>query len=568
MDSNFNDKKSEEQFMYDIIVIGAGFSGAYAALRLSQRGYNVLVLEKGDGVIGSQSTSFNQCYKLHSGVHYFGDAITARKCLIDSITYAKDCAPYLLGNSGSKARRNRHYIMSNSLFNVEEARKVANMLKKTYKDFVQNDPANQVFGDPDNFIMEINPEQCPYIAKEMEFITKTGEKEKAKVELAFDVGEPQVDIYRIKEYLQQELTRGNGLSSLFNCEVKRIEPLTNGLGYKIVAVNRNSNASNLVEFAAKGIVNCAWQNIEEIDETAGFMREESDRLLIRTKISLLVKLPFDLLKMETCIFSLGPYCSITNLFDGTAVLTYEPITNVGHYFYGENPPENIRQIEKLGLGLTNSILGKKLADDIINGCSIYVPKMKDAELLEVRAGYVKMYLNRGENYSIYERVSPIHKRREDGIVLHKSDLISCYISASGIKMTYTESNAKKICDLMQIEMQKRNELEHRMSLLYLDKNDEKIKLLKKDLIVMQFLAKKMLDISPDFFKIFFEQMLLRKIIENTDDNHLNSKDDLQKSKEFINETEKVFALANGIDTKPLLPTLFKDPISSDFYLSA
>ena len=35
------------QFDYDYIIIGSGFGGSVSALRLSQKGYRVLVLEKG-----------------------------------------------------------------------------------------------------------------------------------------------------------------------------------------------------------------------------------------------------------------------------------------------------------------------------------------------------------------------------------------------------------------------------------------------------------------------------------------------------------------------------------------
>ena len=32
---------------YDFVIIGSGFGGAVSALRLSEKGYNVLVIEKG-----------------------------------------------------------------------------------------------------------------------------------------------------------------------------------------------------------------------------------------------------------------------------------------------------------------------------------------------------------------------------------------------------------------------------------------------------------------------------------------------------------------------------------------
>jgi hypothetical protein len=45
--------------------------------------------------------------------------------------------------------------MSNSLFNIDDARKVASMLQQTYEDLVQDDPNNRVFGDPKEFIFSL-----------------------------------------------------------------------------------------------------------------------------------------------------------------------------------------------------------------------------------------------------------------------------------------------------------------------------------------------------------------------------------------------------------------------------
>ena len=38
---------NNQEFDYDYIVIGSGFGGAVSALRLSEKGYRVLVIEKG-----------------------------------------------------------------------------------------------------------------------------------------------------------------------------------------------------------------------------------------------------------------------------------------------------------------------------------------------------------------------------------------------------------------------------------------------------------------------------------------------------------------------------------------
>jgi hypothetical protein len=74
--SFFTNLKKEENFMYDVTIIGAGFSGAYATLELAKDNYKILLVESREKVIGTNSASYNQRYKLHSGVHYFGDAVS------------------------------------------------------------------------------------------------------------------------------------------------------------------------------------------------------------------------------------------------------------------------------------------------------------------------------------------------------------------------------------------------------------------------------------------------------------------------------------------------------------
>jgi len=517
--------------MYDIIIIGGGFSGAYAALELAKDGYKILILDEGTQMVGSNSTSYNQCYKLHSGVHYFGDVVTARKCLIDSIICARQWSQFLLGEPGSLPRRNRHYIMSNSLFNINEARKVAATLSQTYADLIEKDPANEVFGDPKDFIKEVVVDKRGYVAQEMSFVKLVKKSKKSSVVFALDVGEPQVDIQKIREHLHHKITHTENITSRFNCEVTDIKRNKNNLGYRVTAVESDGdNKTKSVNFRSKGIVNCAWQNIELLNKKAGIDVENPNSLLIRMKISLLVKLPKKLENMDTCIFSLGPYCSVTNQYDGMAVLTYEPATNVGHYFQGDQPSEEMRYIQERRDSLIATKRGQKIARDIIEGCAVYVPELKHSQLMEIRVGYVKIYVNNHEEYSIYDKKSPIHRRREDGVIVHDPDVARCYISASGMKMTYAQSNAEKIRCIMKKEMARR-------------KCHEQI--LKQPGIVKK------------------AQRALKKSVADLQ-GLLNLEHD-QEQEQFIYETKDAYERANKERVSSLESTLLKNPVTSDYF---
>jgi cholesterol oxidase len=52
MASSSSPAAAERQDLYDYVVIGSGFGGSVAALRLAEKGYRVLVLERGKRYTG------------------------------------------------------------------------------------------------------------------------------------------------------------------------------------------------------------------------------------------------------------------------------------------------------------------------------------------------------------------------------------------------------------------------------------------------------------------------------------------------------------------------------------
>ncbi|AAO91256.1 FAD-binding oxidoreductase [Coxiella burnetii] len=441
---------------YDIVVIGAGFAGFYTAQELSRARYKVALLEIGDGLLGKTSSSYNECYKLHTGVHYAGHPQTAIQCLKDSVKFAREFPEYILGYEDDTLpwRHGRHYLMSNSLFDEETIKKTCSLLQKTYAELVQQDPANKVFGEPAHFIRYLKASEYPYVAKTIAQPDMPNENADAHVILGIETPESQINIVKLRRYAEREISHFDQLTFATQHEVKNIQFAPDSLDYQVEAYDWLEGKTNIIR--TKGVVNCAWQNIETLDRGLGYY--VPDGRLVRLKVSLLVCLPEILRLINTCIFFAGPHCSVTNLGDGTAVITYEPATNVGHYMAGEIPSQaDARLADIIGQELRpHEGKGKALADAIMEGAARYIPALKGATVKEVRLGYVKIFTSSKETYTIFDKASPIHRRPEDGV--EQKGL--CYISHSGMKMTYTRNNAIKVREIMDRHFILRRSLEH------------------------------------------------------------------------------------------------------------
>lgn len=442
--------------MYDVVILGAGFAGVYTALELAKTHptYNILLLDAGPEIISSKSSSYNECYKLHTGAHYLGHFETAKRCLISSIEFAKESSDYILGSPGEPWRKGRHYLMSNSLFSVEAAKTVCEGLAETYRNLVKADPANKVFGEPEEFIRYLEPEEYSYVADSIPFTEPDSSKDDIKVMLGIETPESQIDINKMKEDLQSRINECKTIEFLPDHKVKSISWLQDELGYSVQTKSSNDSKQESTElYTAKLIVNCTWESIERLNKQLGLYIP--DGKIIRIKASILVDLPKNLHNANTCIFSVGPYCSFTNQGNGTAILTAEQVTNVGYYSAGIDindftVTEDNVPVKKFmeGLDIAEG-KGKDLSEKILQGCVHYIPSLQDAKIREIRVGYVKIIdperTYSGSN-SLHDPESSIHSRQNSGVG-QEQDL--CFLSNSGMKMTYTKRNAQEICRLIE-----------------------------------------------------------------------------------------------------------------------
>lgn len=464
--------------MDPIAVIGAGLSGTLVAIELAKK-YKVVLIESGKEVIPTNSSSYNECYKLHTGAHYIGDKKTAEHCLKKAIEFARQFPEQIAGSGDllSPWRRGRHYLMSNSIVTKEQATDIALHLQEIYKDLVTKDPKNKVFGEPQNFVKFLEPEDYSLIAKAIPFYDKNNQKTLASVALGIETAESQIDIYKLRRHLGEKIKNHPNITFLSSSRVKDIGFRQNDLGYTISYTKDDDTH----ELNSSAVVNCAWQNIEILDNKIGAYVPDINRVN-RIKVSILVELPDALKKMNTCIFSLGPYCSFTILPQGKAILTSERITNIGFFKAGEDIlPEKINQLLNTELSLTHP-KGRRVAKQILEDCASYLRKkegdlLKQAKVEELHTGFVKL-INIKKKYnknSIYEKGSVIHSRQEDGIEQKSLG----YISNSGMKMTYTAGNALKVAKMLNENFKVMHQLKELAKLIKKKLSPELIKMYEK-----------------------------------------------------------------------------------------
>ncbi len=546
--------------LYDAIVIGGGFAGTFSAVDLVKKGYRTLHINLDPSILGDSSSSDNQCFKAHLGVHYMGDAQTAYQCLIGSIEFARDFPQFLEGKIGDPWRRGRHYVVSNSLYQPEP---LCEELVNLYRRKVEDDERNAVFGDPDDLIKYLNPEDYPYIAKEIPYTNEAfsldicyainpsdikthkiylylegnqikykalnkkrelqevsitddempeaesiknvlrseGEKELTPsqkksiysvtskydpffceeglietiyVKTAIETPESQINISKLRAYLQQKLAKHENYTFLPNTRVTTLSFDPGTLNYQVGTVTTEGGTVKHNTYTTAGIINCSWHKIEELDRQLGYIGKDEQIVnsatgskkikkerVVRIKISLLVELPPSLKNVNTCIFSCGPHFSFTNLGDGTAILTYEPVTNAGSYRAGTvilNDDIQAFYKEKL---VPESGKGKELADKIMDGCAKYFPDLRSPEckVKKVRLGHVKIFVEEGESYSLTDKDSAIHKRQETGV--EPKGL--CFFDFSGMKMTYAIGGAKVVGNMLEAHFFTRRKLLERGS---------------------------------------------------------------------------------------------------------
>lgn len=475
----------------EIVIIGAGLSGFWVLLEVLKKypEATVTIIERGNDVLPLESTSQNQCGKLHTGIHYLKDLETAKKCLLNLVKIAHEYPEFILDkdNPAAVTRNGQHHLMENSLCSPNEARETCRQLIEYYRELLKEYPnAEAILGRPEDFIEITSYEDNPlpfYLSTEPihNSCFPHDPESKTSVALTISTREPQLDLRAVKKKFE-EMTNQEKVSLLINTEAKdthySFPKNPQDRPVKIITKKFNDSAGEEKIIEADYAFYCNWQealkylpkgtlaeneknpnknkeltkNCENkndgIQENQGVSSSQRTADLpdkpspknpsyeVRGKVSVVIKCPEPLKAMKTFICGVGPYISITQLPDGLLMITVEDITNIGRYNQNGEVEGDLLFFElyKSSLsseGLSNLLKNAGLGEALIARAAEYVPALKNSTPIKILFGYVIILENLKADY-LRTVDSPIHAREDFGVV--PSSLYSCICLL--MKMTY------------------------------------------------------------------------------------------------------------------------------------
>lgn len=403
-----------------IIVVGGGIAGVSTALKMAKEGYKVVLVESRDELM--VGTSNNTPCRVGAGLHYV-DVDTAREYLRNTVLFLREYSEFLL-TTKSSLEGSDYAILSDSMFDYSQIAPAHIAVIDEYKKLIQLDPKNKVLGEP-NELIKFQPDTPKYIKKSVTLM-KTSEQ--------------TLDWPKLRKYLINKVNETKSIRVLLKQEVKSF-------------INNKEEKCKIICKGGKIItgdliVNCTWQNIEKLNKTLGHFYV--NRRTCRLKAMVEIILPEHLRNIRTTFFCFGPHCAITNLGNGRAFLTYEPLTNMAKTTEIEMP-EDINFWLLYGTNLSISELDVKtnakslikynLGIDIIKNANKYIEGIEEATLVNISFGIVK---TPGE-VNIYSKDSKHHSRSQSGV----SSLELNVLVNESMKLLYGVSNSIKIEELVK-----------------------------------------------------------------------------------------------------------------------
>lgn len=414
----------EENKDSEIVVIGAGVAGFSAALELAKSN-KVVLIEK--NTLGSGSSG-NNPGRMGLGFHYV-DIETAKMYLRASIEVQRKYPHYLVGGNlplEHSLRRGRYFITKDSDNSPEVILATYEKIKEEYIRLITEDPENEVFGPPESIFRVLE-------AHEYE-----NDVNMSNVDMGVETAESLFDLHRFMSDIKEKIQADANISLYENSEVFKIERGKTKRFMVYVKLSTDANDTQKI-FHTNYLINSSWYNIDKLNDQIGVpMTSRTNRM----KSLLVVKLPDSLKNSNSMFFCMGQHCMFSNLGNGYGMMTYAGVTNMAT-FHGLTVSNDANSL--LNHKATDSEK-KKIAQEMLQGVTKYIPKMAEAEIADVKFGIVQtvgiLFLEDLKNPN-----SNFHKRDYYGVQERQIGLID----NAAIKLFHFARNGKLVADLVDIE---------------------------------------------------------------------------------------------------------------------
>ena len=398
-----NDLGNPEKTLPACVIIGGGIGGVLTALKLAEAGKQVILIERNAELLSGTSNSTPG--RMGCGFHY-GDIDTAIFLLRITVNFMRKFKLFTLADSmpdKSFLKYGLYFLHKDTLPDQQKkVRATYVALDEEYKRLASVDPENKVLGEPKNFMK--------YLTYNLEQYNQHIRNASATVVDGVKTPEKLLDWKKFRTHLLTLIKNHPNILLLNKFEVVdeislSFDP-TFRFQYKVTVTDLNKSRPGKEvrrEILTRTVVNSTWENLEEVSAKAGILPDKvrTNRLKALVK----VKLPPELAECPSTFFCLGPYCMFSNLGDGTALMTYAPVTNIAVSTSLKTPPD----IQKFLKYTAPREEINHIGNGIIKGVATYIRGMEEAELLEVRFGIVRTL---GETLmgTLHTPEDPIHSR--------------------------------------------------------------------------------------------------------------------------------------------------------------
>lgn len=427
-----NDKSSKEKPL--IVVPGAGAAGFSAAKALSAEGYKVLLVEKNTLASGSSGRNPG---RMGLGFHY-PDAKTAIQYLKASVQVQRKYPGFLIRENEENThpvRRGRYFITKDSNPSKEDILKTYAQIRVAYQELINEDPANEVFGKPEDLYRILSPSEYE------------NDVNMDIVELGIETAEQLFDWKKFRHFMRKEIEEDENIIFMEHTEVVKIARGSVDQQRYLLHLKKDGGEFETIE--TDYIVNSTWENIEKLNDDLSLSMLEGTRTN-RLKSLILVELPPDKINQDlpSMFFCMGQHAMFSNLGNGTGMITYAHATNIDTFQGIEVSDAARRILDGKATEEDIKLYGKEVLDgtQILAGAQNYIPALAHAKIKEVFFGIVQT----AGSLSLADLDNPNsshHKRDYYGV----GECEQGVIKNSAVKLFHFPKNGELVVELIRTQ---------------------------------------------------------------------------------------------------------------------